>query len=80
MQRREVPNLFQQKEIAVKPAVEAAVHAEEDYYHEDVMSQLGIKFSQHELMNMETTIQVTTPHLSCLNLEGFVCSLLWRHR
>eukprot|EP00210_Caulerpa_lentillifera_P000678 g655.t1 len=54
---RNVPNLFKQQPIAKTPLMEVAPHLEEEYYHEDVMSKLGIRFSQHELMNMERYIQ-----------------------
>ena len=60
-QRQGTPNLFQQKEIPQTPNVLAPPHREEDYYHEDVLSQLGIKLTQHELMNIETRIQVSAP-------------------
>ena len=58
-ERQGVPNLFKQEEISQKPEVMAAPHQEEDYYHPDVLSRLGIKLTQHELMDLETTIQVT---------------------
>ena len=57
--------------------MDAPPHVEQEYYHEDAMSQLGIKFSQHELMHMETAIQVIA--LLLFVKQPFVCSLLW-HR
>lgn len=54
---RDVPNLFQQKPIEKTPSMKATPHREEDYYQEDAMSKLGVKFSQHELMNVERYIQ-----------------------